>query len=129
MRTFRVLILAALATGSLALMAPGASATVPAASAASFCKAVSGISKNLSEDPSKGGNTGKIASQLRKAAKSAPSKVKSAVETMADYFDAVSDAGKNPTKIASALQKAAAKYGKAIATFSSYYAQNCTGVS
>jgi hypothetical protein len=129
MRTFRVLVLAALAAGSLALMAPGASATAPAASTASFCKAVAGISKNLGDDPSKGGEPSKIASQLRKAAKSAPSKVKSALETMAGYFDAVSDAGSNPSKVASTLQKNAAKYGKAVATFTSYYAKNCSGVS
>ena len=129
MRTFRFLMLAALATGSLALMAPGANAAAPAASATSFCKAVSGISKNLGEDPSKGGNASKIASQLRKVAKSAPSKVKSALGTMADYFDEVANAKGNVTDIGKALGKDAAKYGKAVATFTTYYTQNCTGVS
>ena len=129
MRTFRVLILAALTAGSLALMAPGAGAAAPAASTASFCKAISGISNNLGDDPTKGGNTPKIASQLRKAAKSAPSKVKSALLTMADYFDEVADANGNVSDIGKALGKNAAKYGKALATFTSYYTKNCSEVS
>jgi hypothetical protein len=129
MRTFRVLMLAALATGSLALMAPGASASAPA-STASFCKAVAGISSDIGDDPSSGGNTATLASALRKAAKSAPSKVKGAVLTMADYFDAASGSSKtSPEKIAAFLRKSGAKYAKAVATFTSYYAKNCTGVS
>jgi hypothetical protein len=129
MRTFRVLLLAALATGSLALMAPGAGATAPAASNASFCKAVAGISDNVSEDPTEGGNTAKLASALRKAAKSAPSNVKSALLTMADYFDAVTGVKKNPEKVSAFLAKNGAKYGKAVQTFTTYYAKNCAGIS
>ena len=42
-----------------------------------FCKAVAGISSDIGTDPTKGGNTAKVASSLRKAAKSAPANVKS----------------------------------------------------
>ena len=129
MRTFRVLVLAALATGSLALMAPGAGATAPAASNTKFCKAVAGISSDIGNDPTKGGNTAKVASALRKAAKSAPSNVKSALLTMADYFDAITGVKSNPEKVSAFLAKNGAKYGKAVSTFTTYYATNCTGVS
>jgi hypothetical protein len=129
MRTFRVLVLAALAAGSLAVMAAGAGATAPAASTASFCKAVAGISNDLGDDPTKGGNTARVASELRKAAKSAPSNVKSALGTMAGYFDAISGVKSNPTKVSKFLAKNGAKYGKAVSTFTTYYATNCSAVS
>lgn len=129
MRTFRVLVLAALATGSLALIAPGAGATAPAASNDSFCKAVAGISSDLGTDPTKGGNTAKVASSLRKAAKSAPANVKSALLTMADYFDAITGVKSNPTKVSKFLAKNGAKYGKAVSTFTTYYATNCSSIS
>ncbi len=129
MRTFRVLVLAALATGSLALMAPGAGATAPAASTSKFCKAVAGISDDLGDDPTKGGNTARVATELRKAAKSAPSNVKSALQTMADYFDAASGVKTNPEKISKFLAKNGAKYGKAVSAFTTYYATNCSSVS
>ena len=55
MRTFRVLVLAALAAGSLALMAPGAGATAPACRARRrFCKAVAGISERSRRRPDEG---------------------------------------------------------------------------
>jgi len=129
MRTFRVLVLAVLAAGSVALMAPGAGATAPAASTTKFCKAVAGISDDVAKDPTKGGNGAKVASSLRNAAKSAPSNVKSALLTMADYFDAVSGLKSDPGKISSFLAKNGAKYGKAVATFTTYYAKNCSSVS
>jgi hypothetical protein len=110
-------------------MAPGAGATAPAASNTKFCKAVAGLSDNVSEDPTQGGSTAKIASEMRKAAKSAPANVKSALLTMADYFDAITGVKSNPTKIAAFLKKNGVKYGKAVSTFTTYYAQNCTDVS
>ena len=129
MRTFRVLILAALATSGLALMAPGAGASAPAASTSKFCKAVADVSSDLGDDPTKGGNTAKVASELRKAAKSAPSNVKSALLTMSDYFEAASGVKTNPQKISKFLAKNGAKYGKAVSTFTTYYATNCSTIS
>ena len=48
---------------------------------------------------------------------------------MADYFDAVSGVKTNPTKVSKFLAKNGAKYGKAVSTFTTYYATNCSSVS
>ena len=110
-------------------MAPGAGATAPAASNAKFCKAAAGISERSSETTPPRAETRQAGGRAAKAAKSAPSNVKSALLTMADYFDAVSGVKTNPEKISEFLTKNGAKYGKAVSTFTTYYATNCTGVS
>ncbi len=129
MRTFRVLVVAALAVGGLAVLAPGASASAPAASKlAKFCKAASNISGSTSKS-SDSAAAKQLAKTTRKAASLAPtSKVKSALNTMAAYYDSIGKAGNDPAKAAAAL-KNAAKYTKAAATFTGYYIANCSTVS
>ena len=71
----------------------------------------------------------KLAKTTRNAAKLAPtSKLKSALNTMADYYQDIGNAKSDPGKAAAAL-KNAAKYAKALATFSAYYAKNCVTIS
>jgi hypothetical protein len=130
MRTLRLLVVAGLALGGLAVLAPGASASAPAASAklVKFCKAV----EHISSDAPSGSNsakTKKLVNTTRNAAKLAlTSKVKSALNTMADYFQAVGDAGTNPGKLAAAT-KLAGKYARAAAVYTGYYIANCSTIS
>ena len=59
-----------------------------------------GLSSDIGDKtPPKGGTRPSWRPPLRKAAKSAPSNVKSALLTMADYFDAVSGVKSNPEKV------------------------------
>jgi hypothetical protein len=129
MRTLRLLIVAALALGGLAVLASGASASAPAASAklVKFCKAV----EHISSDAPSGSNsaaTKKLVKTTRNAAKLAPtSKVKNALNTMADYFGAIGDAGTNPGKLAAAT-KLAGKYARAAAVYTGYLIANCSTI-
>lgn len=130
MRTLRLLVVAALAAGGLAVLAPEASASAPAASAklVKFCKAVEKISSSTpSNDDSAAAKN--LAKTTRKAAKLAlTSKVKNALNDMARYFEAIGDAGSNPSKVAAAL-KLAGKYAKAAAVYTGYYIANCSTIS
>jgi hypothetical protein len=128
MRTFRILVLSALAAGSLTVLAPAAHASAPAATKLEkFCASVAKISANSSSSKDSAAAL-QLAKTTRKAAKLAPTaKVKSALNTMADYYEAIGNASNDPGKAAAAL-KSAAKYTKAAAVFSTYYAKNCSGV-
>ena len=67
------------------------------------------------------------AKALRKAAKSAPSKVKSALNNMASFYAAVGSAGSKADAEKAALEHASS-YTKAKSTFISYYTKNCITV-
>ena len=130
MRTFRFLMLAALATGSLALMAPGANAAAPAASATELLQG--GVRDQ--QEPRRGPVEGWQPVEDRIAA--AEGRQVRAVEGQEPRWGRWPttstrwpNAKGNVTDIGKALGKDAAKYGKAVATFTSYYTQNCTGVS
>jgi hypothetical protein len=133
MRTFRVLVLAALAAGSLTVLAPSASASAPASAPAAsaklvkFCKAVAKISSSTpSNDDSAA--AAQLAKTTRNAAKLAlTSKIASALRTMADYYEAIGNAGNNPAKVAAAL-KNIRKFTKASAVFTGYYIANCSTI-
>ena len=85
----RGLLVVALALSTLVVLAAPAGAAVPAANK-SFCKDVSKISSSTNtssaSDPTK---AKALAKSFKNAAKSAPAKVKSAMNTMADYYQAV----------------------------------------
>jgi len=130
MTSIRIFVVAIAAATVFALAAPAASASVPAKSKLQkFCTAVGKIS---STDPS--GNTTSDAAQglaktTRKAAKLAlTSKVRSALNDMAAYYEAVGDAGSTPAQAAAAVRRTGA-YAKAFGVFSAYYVKNCSGVS
>lgn len=129
MRTFRVLIVATLAAGGLAMLAPAASASAPTKSSIQkFCAAAGKISGNVGN--SSGSDSAlKLAKTIRNAAKLAPtSALKSALYAMADYYEAIGNAKSDPEKAASAL-KNSGKITKAATTFSTYYAKNCVTIS
>src|SRR4030088_3457607 len=97
MRRFRVLVVAVVAAGTLVLLVPGASASAPAVS--KTCKSLNTLEKKLAAiDPSSAKNLdfsqlGEIGSAFHKAAKSAPAKLKSALNTIGDVYQAMGDAG------------------------------------
>ena len=112
-----------------ALAAGTAGATTPAASNSKFCDAVSGISSDIGSgsDTSNRAAAKALAKSIRKAGNSAPKNVKKAMNTMADYFEAVGKAGSNTAAAAAAAKKARA-YAKAIGTFTTYYTQTCANL-
>jgi hypothetical protein len=124
-RTFRFVIVAALAAGGFTMFGPAVDASVPAASNSKFCKAVENIS---SADPAKASAARQLAKATRKAAKFAPTKVKNALNTMAEYYDAVADAGNDPAKLAD-VSELVDKYTKAFAVYTSYYVKTCAGLN
>jgi methyl-accepting chemotaxis protein len=124
-RTFRFVVVAALVAGAFAILAPAIDASVSAASNPKFCKAVENISAT---DPTESGNAAaarQLAKATRSAAKLAPTKVRNALNTMADYYNAVAEAGNNPAKLAG-VAKLVEKYTKAFATYTSYFIKTCT---
>jgi hypothetical protein len=129
MRTLRLLVVAALAVGAFAALAPGADAAAPAKTKIQkFCAAVQGISSG-SKSGSDAAAARKLVNTTKKAAKLAPtSKVKSALNDMAGYFDALGNSD-NPSDAAAAAAKFATKYAKATTTFTTYYIKNCATVS
>ena len=132
MRTFRVLVLAALAVGGLAVLAPGASASAPSVSKA--CKSLNTLNKELDNvDVSSGkdfdlGQLNDIADAFHKAAKTAPKKLKSALNTIGDIYGKMGDAD-NVGGAVAAFGQNAQKYSKAFRTFGTYLATNCSGTS
>lgn len=130
MKRFLVVALACCSLPVMAVLGTGgtAGAATPAASSSKFCNAVSNISSNLgsSSDTGSRSDAKALAKSIRNAAKSAPKNIKKAMNTMAEYYDAIGKAGSNPGAVAAATKKAAA-YGKASATFLRYYEQHCIG--
>ncbi|HEY7105148.1 MAG TPA: hypothetical protein VH986_01960 [Acidimicrobiia bacterium] len=131
MRTVRVFVACVLAAGVLAVLATDATASAPAKTSSklkTFCKAAQNISGNTSNDTNSSAAK-KLSRTTRAAAKVATtSKVKSALNQMADYYDGIANAGSNPDKLAAAL-KNVTKYTKAAATFTGYYIANCSFAS
>jgi len=126
MRTFRVLVGAALASVSLVALTVDATASVPTASAKvkKFCKAADKISANTNSD-SNSDNAEQTATNIRKAAKLAPTKkLNTAMKNMAEYFDALADAD-SPGDLAD-IGDETVKYGKAAAVFTGYLISNCS---
>ena len=84
-----------------------------------------------STDPSSSGSAAsarKLAKTTRKAARLAPAKVRSAMNTMASYYEAVGNAGNNPAKLAEAA-KLVGKYTKAFGVYTAYFLKTCVNTS
>jgi hypothetical protein len=132
MRTFRLLMIAALAAGGLTVLAPEAGASVPGVS--KTCKSLNKLQKELDKvDPSDTENfdfdeLGDIGSAFHKAAKGAPSKLKSAMNSIGDVYDDMADAD-NLSDAVSTYGKNARKFTKALTTWGTYLATNCTGTT
>ena len=93
-----------------------------------FCKAVANVGSDVSNDSSSGSTAGlkKTANQLKKAADSAPGKVKSSMNTLASKFQSVANAkGKIAQAQAAAKLLTDSSYRKALQNFISYYTKNC----
>jgi hypothetical protein len=133
MRTFRVFAVGALVAGGLAVLAPGAGASLPAVSKA--CRSLNTLNTSLDEAVASG-NSGKfdsgainnLSKSFRKAAKTAPKSLKSAMNTIADVAANVAGAG-NTAAAAAALKKGGQKFSVALVTWSTYLAKNCSGSS
>jgi hypothetical protein len=115
---------AGLAAGMVLAAAP-AGASVPAKNT-KFCKAISNQSENIDALPTSGTSINKkqaavTAKALRKAAKSAPPKVKDALNTIADAYSRLADGD----SIVDVLASDGLDYAKALGTFGKYYAKNC----
>jgi intergrase/recombinase len=132
MRTFRVLVLAALAAGSLTVLAPAASASAPAVS--KTCKSLDTLNKALDDvDVGSGKNIDlsqldDVADAFHKAARTAPKKLKAALNTIGDVYGDMADSD----NIGAAVQefsKNAQKYSKAFRTFATYLTTNCISAS
>jgi len=67
------------------------------------------------------------AKALKKVAKSAPGKVKAALNSMASFFAAVGSSGSKADAEKAYLEHAST-YTKAVSTFISYYTKNCVTI-
>jgi cytochrome c556 len=114
MGRLRMLLTVALAVSALAVatVAIPASASVPAANTAKFCKPLKGISNKLKAASSGSSKYGanvfkKFAAVLRSSAKYGPTKVKKSGKTLAAYYSALGGDGSigsiNTTKLTSAI--------------------------
>jgi uncharacterized membrane protein len=126
MARVRMFLAAALAAAALAVVAvpASASAAVPEANTAKFCKAVTKIgSTNSSSQPTKS-QAKSLVKQFKNAAKYAPKNVKSAIGKISSYLNAI--AGADVTDLANLAKSGTYQgYAKAIVTYSTYVATNC----
>ncbi len=133
MRSFRILVVGPLVAGGLAVLVPGAIASVPAVS--TKCQSLNTLNTSL-ENAVASGDAGKVDSDainnlsksFRKAAKSAPKSLKPAMNAIADVATDVADAG-SPAAAAAALKKAGPKFTSALVTWGTYLTKNCSGSS
>jgi hypothetical protein len=129
MRALRLLLVGLIACGALVAFAPSSGAAVPAASKA--CNSYKKLQKDLDNaDPTdaKGFDASafkQVGAAFKKAAKSSPKKVKSALNTLGDYYNAIGGKG-NYVEALQEIGKNGQKFSKAIGTFSTYIATACT---
>jgi hypothetical protein len=133
MRTLRVFVVGALVAGGLAVLAPGAVASVPAAS--KTCKQLNALNQKL-QQAFASANTGTVdtaaisnmSSSFRSAEKSAPKSLKSAMTTISTVAANVAHTS-STAEAAAALKNGGAKLASALATWGTYLAANCSGTS
>ncbi len=133
MRTFRVLVVVLLVAGGLAVLLPRASASVPARS--KTCRSLNSLNDDLRTALATG-DAGKVdtsavshlSSSLRKAEKSSPKSLRSAMKTMAVVAANVAHTS-SPTAAALALKEGGQKLSAALVTWGTYLARHCTGSS
>jgi hypothetical protein len=116
-------------TAGVGLVAAPAGASAPAKNT-KFCKALSSASDNIDALPTSGTSVNKkqaaaTAKAIRKAAKSAPPKIKSALNTLADAYQRLADGD----SIIDVIASDGLDYAKALGTFGKYYAKNCTSLT
>jgi len=133
MRTLRVVLIGVLVAAGLAVLAPGAIASVPAVS--KTCQSLNTLNKNL-EKALSSGDTGKfdagaitnLSKSFRKVAKTAPKSLKSAMNTIADVAASVGHTS-SPLAAAVVLRNNVQKLTPATVTWGTYLAKNCSGAS
>jgi hypothetical protein len=129
MRALRLLLVAALTSGALLVLAPVAGATAPAASNAKVCQALADFGSDTPDvtDPEAfdADQFKEFGNSLEKASKQAPKKVKGALVTLASLYKALGGAD-NAGEAVQEYAKNGQKFGKALGTFLSYYSTNCS---
>ena len=129
MRTLRLLVVATLSCGAFLIAVPSAGASVPSASSA--CQSFEDLQSDLSDiDPTSAESFDRDALQdvgdaFHEAAKNAPKKVKSALNTLGSVYEAMG--GSESAVDALAKNNNGKKFTKALRVFTTYYATNCTG--
>jgi hypothetical protein len=126
--TVGVVIAALLGILVLSTASPGGAAV--AEKNTKFCKQVQNFSKISASGNSVTDNLKVAAADakaLKKVAKSAPGKVKSALNSMASFFAAVGSSGSKADAEKAYLEHAST-YSKAVSTFISYYTKNCVTI-
>jgi len=111
----------------LATVVASVSLLVPSAYAknAKFCTTLENAAndvKDLSTSSDKA-ELQTIANAFKQASKSAPGKVKSAMNTLSDFYGGLSSLSKGD--VVKRLAAAGAKYAQAVTTFTKYYSQQC----
>ena len=119
----RIVLAALLAVSALGVLAVPASASVPAANPAKFCKAIKSIPDNLENSTSNAFSLGKktlrtYASGLKAAGKQAPANVKKAANKLASFYNGLASGD------ASAIS-GAGNLGSSFGTFFTYVGTHC----
>jgi hypothetical protein len=127
MSRLRIVLAAVLAAAAIAVFSVPASASVPAANT-KFCKAAAKIGKDANNASAfNAAKARKLRSQFQAAAKSAPPKVKKAVNNITKLLGLIS--GTSPQELAKVYTSNTFKqYPNAITTFFTYQATQCSGV-
>ena len=133
MRTLRVLVVGALTAGGLVVLAPGATASVSAAS--KTCKSLTALNQKLEQAFASGdagkvdtGTVSDVSSSFRSAEKSAPKSLKSAMNTISVVAAKVAHTS-STAEAAAALKSGGAKLASALATWGTYLDTKCSGSS
>jgi hypothetical protein len=129
MRSFRVIVAGIISLGAFATLAPTAHGSVSRATDAEMCSQVTLEGPDLSSlgSPSKFKKSSwkNAAKEFKTAAKGTPPKVKSAMTTMANYFDKVGKAGSANAALGVITAKDTAKFTKATIVWDTYVSQVC----
>ena len=128
MARLRIFLAALLAIGALAVLAGPATASVAAATNPKFCKAVAKIGNSSSSQPTKD-EAKTTLKGFKNAARYAPRKVKSALNTIAKYLGVIANAN-SASDLADLYSGSRFRsYTSAIGTYVKYYSTTCIGAS
>jgi hypothetical protein len=128
MARVRLLIAAVLAASALVVLAGPATASVAAANP-KFCKAVETIGDTGSSSKPTSAQAKQAIKGFKNAAKYAPGKVKSALNTISKYLGLVANTT-DPKKLAEIYTSGDFRdYSKSITTYVKYYSSTCIGSS
>jgi hypothetical protein len=133
MRRFTVMTAAAVVTALLVALTAGSAGAGVAAKNTKFCKAIATAGSDVSSGSSSGvdqSNLKSISATLKKAANSAPGKVKSALKSLASKYAALANAkGKVDQAKAATQLLTDSSYRKSLQTFITYYTKTCAPTS